>query len=147
METSVGKTQVRPSSPRQFFARLYGHLEDNANKNQNNNINNGNNLNVNNISCNNNDENIENIRHNSTPINISGNALASGTPQSDLLNYQSDGGGGGSASSPDISISDERCVFCDSVCNSCRFCLFLILFRVFKLKNQTMETLAIHILH
>ncbi|XP_034114188.2 homeobox protein rough [Drosophila albomicans] len=59
-------TPQRPSSPRQFFERLYGHLETRTHKSENGDIDVG--------------------THIETP-------------------YQSDGG---SASSPDISISDER---------------------------------------
>ncbi|KAH8312680.1 hypothetical protein KR044_012140, partial [Drosophila immigrans] len=63
---SVIVTPQRPSSPRQFFERLYGHLETRTHKSENGDIDVGTNI--------------------ETP-------------------YQSDGG---SASSPDISISDER---------------------------------------
>lgn len=59
-------TPQRPSSPRQFFERLYGHLETRTHKSENGDIDVG--------------------THIETP-------------------YQSDGG---SVSSPDISISDER---------------------------------------
>ncbi|KAH8388549.1 hypothetical protein KR093_009613, partial [Drosophila rubida] len=64
---SVIVTPQRPSSPRQFFERLYGHLETRTHKSENG------------------------------DIDVGTHALE--TP------YQSDGG---SASSPDISISDER---------------------------------------
>ncbi|KAM7360365.1 transcription factor rough [Cochliomyia hominivorax] len=88
----VAKTQIRPSSPRQFFARIYGHLENNGNGDNRKNAS-------------------ENITALSTISNIRSNDVNSFTqiPQSSSpicdTNYQSDGA---STSSPDISISDER---------------------------------------
>ncbi|KAL7727965.1 hypothetical protein ACLKA6_018895 [Drosophila palustris] len=65
--------QQRPSSPRQFFERLYGHLETRTHKSENN---------------------------GDIDIDVDVGTHMEETP------YQSDGGD--SASSPDISISDER---------------------------------------
>ena len=92
--TINSKTQIRPSSPRQFFARIYGHLENNGNNNT-----------------------VNNISENQRAAPTANNLIANGTPFTQMpqsaspmcdTNYQSDGGG--STSSPDISISDERCV-------------------------------------
>ncbi|EDV95001.1 homeobox protein rough [Drosophila grimshawi] len=69
--TVIAVRPQRPSSPRQFFERLYGHLETRTHNNNNNNSENG---------------DIDVGTHIETP-------------------YQSDGG---SVSSPDVSISDER---------------------------------------
>lgn len=82
-----GKTQMRPSSPRQFFARLYGHLETNT------------------------DEGISPPQRPASVMHSESNLKTLTTfdsPATCDTNYQSDGAT--TASSPDISISDERCV-------------------------------------
>lgn len=93
----VAKTQIRPSSPRQFFARIYGHLENNDNSYNTQNINNSEIVST--IST------VSNLRSNDTN-SFTQIPPSSSSPLCDT-NYQSDGA---STSSPDISISDERCV-------------------------------------
>ncbi|XP_023298794.2 homeobox protein rough [Lucilia cuprina] len=101
-----GKTQIRPSSPRQFFARIYGHLENNSNNN--NPHSSGDNLTP--ITP------ISNLRSND--VSSFSHLPQSASPACDT-NYQSDGA---STSSPDISISDERvdnnCVSFNASCTS-----------------------------
>lgn len=82
--TNVVKTQIRPSSPRHFFARLYGHLENNDNDTR---------TPVN-------ESNLRSEDSSFPPLSHSASSLCD-------ISYQSDGA---STSSPDISISDERCV-------------------------------------
>lgn len=88
------KTQIRPSSPRHFFARLYGHLENNR------------------------DSSVTRSQLSTTTVaaTIETNLKTScadgvltstyGSPANCDINYQSDGAT--TTSSPDILISDER---------------------------------------
>lgn len=89
--TTVGKTANRPSSPRQFFERLYGHLEERV---------------VVAETFDDCDNGTGKMLQHSAELSdrISSNEL--NTSICDTSTYQSDGG---SVSSPDISISDERC--------------------------------------
>lgn len=88
--TTAGKVPVRPSSPRQFFARIYGHLEPGNNETQST----GDVLSkVNSLNMSENDDNNNN------------NKSLPSTSNNNNVNYQSDGS---STSSSDLYISDKR---------------------------------------
>lgn len=91
-----GKSQIRPSSPRQFFARLYGHLESsNADAGS---VNHRRPSSAVAVTA---DTNLK------SPYNTETSAPFASPSANCDLNYQSDGAT--STSSPDISISDDRC--------------------------------------
>uniref|UniRef100_A0A1A9VPP9 Uncharacterized protein n=1 Tax=Glossina austeni TaxID=7395 RepID=A0A1A9VPP9_GLOAU len=93
--TTAGKAAVRPSSPRQFFARLYGHLEPGNNETEST----GDVLSkVNSLNMSENDDNNNNNNNNN-------NKSLPSTSNNNNVNYQSDGS---STSSSDLYLSDKR---------------------------------------